>query len=204
MYSAIPPSSTLYARLQREKTLSILVNDLFIYGNGIFNFFEIETGEVNEILEGVVEAHQDVFGSEDEAFQIIAEFRSELSNTRQAYPGIETRTAMLEKSIDEIDKRLVQELSQRQIQNADEIVQRLLFGDQSFASNLLTREDEPLGLISRGLVSEGARILRQINPEVLFTRNESWEGWCLDHLERWRNLYLIAEEKNEEILVGVG
>jgi hypothetical protein len=63
MYSAIPPSSTLYARLQYEKALSILVNDLFIYGNGIFNFFEFDSDEVNEILEGVIEAHQDVFDS---------------------------------------------------------------------------------------------------------------------------------------------
>lgn len=107
MYSAIPPSSILYTRLQREKVLSILVNDLFIYGNGIFSFFEIEPEEVNEILEEVIEAHQDVFGSKDEAVQIIAEFRSELSDTCQAYPGIENRTAMLEKSVDEIEKRLV-------------------------------------------------------------------------------------------------
>jgi len=36
-YSAIPPSSTLYIRLQRQKSLAILVVSLFSYGNGLFN-----------------------------------------------------------------------------------------------------------------------------------------------------------------------
>jgi len=202
LYSAIPPSSTLYARLQREKALSILVVSLFPYGCGIFRFFEIEPEEVNEILEEVIEAYQDIFGSELEADQLIDEFRSELRRTRQAYPGIEDRTASLEKSSTEIEKRLSQELSRRQIANANDIVQRLMFGDQTLAPTLLPA-GESLGLISRELVREGASILRQINPEMLFARDKGWEGWCLDHLERWRSLYIASDEKNEEILVGL-
>jgi len=175
LYSAIPPSSTLYARLQREKALSILVVSLFPYGCGIFRFFEIEPEEVNEILEEVIEAYQDIFGSELEADQLIDEFRSELRRTRQAYPGIEDRTASLEKSSTEIEKRLSQELSRRQIANANDIVQRLMFGDQTLAPTLLPA-GESLGLISRELVREGASILRQINPEMLFARDKGWEG----------------------------
>ncbi|MEH2073675.1 MAG: hypothetical protein V7K57_04690 [Nostoc sp.] len=60
-----------------------------------------------------------------------------------------------------------------------------------------------MGSISRELVSEGASILRQIDPETLFARDEDREEWCLDHFERWRDLYLSAAEKNEEILVAV-
>lgn len=202
LYGAIPPGSMLYARLQREKALSILVVSLFPYGNGIFSFFEIEPEEINETLEEVIEAYQDIFGSELEAAQIIDEFRFELRRTRQAYPGIEDRTASLEKSSIEIGERLSQELSRRQIANANETVQRLMFGDQTLAPALLPTE-ESLGLISRELVREGASLLRQINPEMLFLRDEGWEGKCLDDLEEWRSLYLTADKKNEEILVGV-
>ncbi|GEM_PF-1796501 len=202
LYSAIPPCSTLYTRLQSEKALSILVVSLFPYGCGIFRFFEIEPEEINEILEDVIETHQETFGSELEADRVIAELRSELRLTRQAYPGIEDRTALLEKSSAEIGERLSQELSRRKVANADKIVEKLMFGDQTLAPTLLSTE-ESLGLISRELVSEGASIFRQIDPETLFARDEGWEGWCLDHLERWKGLYLSAAENNEEILVGV-
>ncbi len=201
IYSAIPLSSTLYTRLQREKPLAILMVSLFSYGCGIFNFFEIEPEEVNEILEEVIEAHQDTFGSELDADQVIAEFRTELRLTRKAYPGIEDRTASLEKTSNEIEERLSQELSRRQIENANKIVEKLIFGDQSLAPNLLP-EAESLGLISRELVSEGARILRQIDPETLFAY-EGKDRWCVDHFSEWRDLYLAADEKNEEILLGV-
>ncbi|MEH2440402.1 hypothetical protein [Nostoc sp.] len=202
LYSAIPPSSTLYSRLQREKAISLLVVSLFPYGCGIFRFFEIDPEEVNEILEDVIETHQETFGSELEADRVIAELRAELRLTRKAYPGIEDRRASLEKTSVEIGERLSQELSRRKFANADKIVEKLMFGDQTLAPTLLSRE-ESLGLISRQLVSEGASILRQIDSETLFARNEDREGWCLDHFERWRDLYLSAAEKNEEILVAV-
>ncbi|MBE8966396.1 hypothetical protein IQ277_09110 [Nostocales cyanobacterium LEGE 12452] len=197
LYSAILPGS-LYVRLQHEKALSILVVYLFPYGCGIFRFFEVEAEEINEILEDVIETHQETFGSELEADRVIAELRSELRLTRQAYPGIEGRRASLEKTSVEIEKRLSQELSRRKFANADEIVEKLMFGYQTLAPTLLSIE-ESLGLISRELVSEGASIFRQIDPETLFTRNE----WCFEDFERWRNLYLLAAEKNEEILVAV-
>lgn len=202
LYSAIPPNSTLYSRLQHEKALSILMVSLFPYGCGIFRFFEIELEEINEILEDVIALHRGTFGSQLEASQAIAEFRSELQRTRRAYQGIEDRTTSLEKSSVEIEKRLLSELSKRQIVNADGIVQKLMYGDRTFVPNLLSQE-ESLGLISRKLVSEGASILRRINPEMLFARDEGWEGWCLEDLERWRGLYLAADEQNEEILVGI-
>jgi hypothetical protein len=198
LYSAIPPSSTLYARLQREKALSILVVSFFPYGCGIFRFFEIDPEEIDEILQNVIETHQETFESELEADRVIAQLRSELRLTRQAYPGIEDRTASLEKSSAEIEKRLSQELSRRKVANADEIVEKLMFGDQTLAPTLLSAE-ESLGLISSELVSEGASILRQIDPETLFARDE----WYLDNFKQWKDLYLSAADKNEEILVGV-
>ncbi|MFN6526998.1 hypothetical protein [Nostoc sp. ChiSLP03a] len=73
LYRAIPPESTLYARLQSQKALTVLVVSLFPYGCGIFRFFEIEPEEINEILEYFIETHQETFGSELEADQVIAQ-----------------------------------------------------------------------------------------------------------------------------------
>jgi len=201
IYSAIPPSSTIYRRIQTEKVFSILVAYLFSYGCGIFHFCD-EHEEDDEILEDIIERYQDTFGSTLEAEEIIAEFRSELMRTRQAYPEIENRTAMFEQSSVEIKKRLSQELSRMKVADANKIVERLMFGDKTLAPNFLSEEDS-LGLISRDLVSQGARILRQIDPEMLFAKDEGWEELCLDHLKRWRTLYFSADEKNEEILVGI-
>ncbi|MEH1814855.1 MAG: hypothetical protein V7K26_24695 [Nostoc sp.] len=187
----------LLAVPQSQKALSILVVSLFPYGCGIFRFFEIDPEEINEILEDVIETHQETFGSELEADRVISELRFELRLTRQAYLGIEDRRASLEKTSVEIEKRLSQELSRRKFANADEIVEKLMFGNRTLAPMLST--EESLGLISRELVSEGASIFRQIDPETLFAKDES----CFEDFERWRNLYLLAAEKNEEILVAV-
>ena len=202
LYSAIPPNSNLYLRLQSEKALSILVASLFPYGCGIFRFFEIEPEEIDEIIENVIEIHQEVFESKLEVDRVIAELRSQLTLTRQAFPGIEDRTAMLEKSSEEIEKRLILELSSKQVAKADEIVQKLLEGDRTFAPNLLS-VDESLGLISCELVSQGASIFRQIDPKTLFAKDKGREGWCLNHLEDLKDLYLSADENDEVILVGL-
>lgn len=200
LYSAIPPSSELYSRLQSQKALARLLVWLFPYGCGIFRFFEVEPDEIDEILENVVEVYPDIFESKLELDRVIAEFRSQLTLTRQAFPGIEDRTAMLEKCVDEIEQRLVQELTTRQVADAKEIVQKLLEGDRTFAPDLLSPEDETLGLISRELVREGASIFRQIVPKTMFAENEDW---YLEQLQELKDLYLAADEHNEVILVGL-
>ena len=202
IYSAIPPTSTLYARLQREKAFSILLVEIFPYGCGVFRFLELPPEEIDEILAHTVKKYQESFGSKVEASQIIAAFLSELRYTRQAYPGIEDRRTLLENSPTFIEKRLLQELSRRQGANATELVQKLMFGDRTLAPTLLSA-NKSLGLISRELVSEGANVLQQINHETLLARYEDWEERCLEDLRYWRDLYLLAAEKDEEILVGV-
>ncbi len=200
LYRAIPPSSDLYSRLQSDKAFATLLSWLFPYGNGIFCYFEDEPDEIDEVLENVVEVYPKIFGSQVELDQVIAEFRSQLTLTRQAFPGIEDRTAMLEKSVDEIEQRLVQELTTRQVANAKEMVQKLLEGDRTFAPDLLSPEDDTLGLISRELVREGASIFRQIVPKTMFAENEDW---YLEQIQELKDLYLAADEHNEVILVGL-
>lgn len=114
IYRAIPPDSTLYSRLQREKAFGILLVNLFICGGSFFRFFEQEPLIINDVLKEVIERHQEVFGSELEASQIIGEFRSEIRHTRQVYLGIEDRGLSLERTCSGIMKRLRKELSRRQ------------------------------------------------------------------------------------------
>jgi len=200
IYSAIPPNSNLYLRLQREKALNTLVSFIFSDGFGIFHFFEIAPEDIEEILENIVDVYPEVFKSKLDIEMIVAELQSELKLTRQTAPGIDYRTAMLEKSSEAIKQRLVQELSRKQVANAEDVVQKLLFGDRTFAPDLLSPEEETLGLISRELVREGASIFRQIDPKTLFAENEDW---YFEQLEELKQLYLDADEHNEVILVGL-
>ena len=78
-----------------------------------------------------------------------------------------------------------------------------MFGEQTLAPHL-SPADDSLELVSVSLVQEGAKILREITPEMLFARDQRWEEWCLENFEEWRNLYIEAAEKSEEILVGYG
>ena len=199
-YSAIPPSSELYSRLQSEKALNFLVDFVFTDGGGIFRFFEIDPEEIDDGFENIVRGYPKIFKSQIELERVIADLRSLLTLTRQTFPGIEDRTATIEKSWQEIEQHLVQELLRRQVAKAQEIVQKLLEGDRTFAPNLiLPGEYESLMLRSREIVSEGASLFRQIDPKTLFADNE---GWYLDDLEDLKQLYLDADEHNEVILVG--
>jgi hypothetical protein len=204
-YNAIPINSSLYQRIQTEKPLCHLVNNLTIYYGGLFSFFDNDPyDETQDILDGLIEAHLDVFGSKAQADLVISDFRAEIDNMRQKHPGIENRTALIEKSFDDIKHCLVQEFFQRQLQNSDELVQKMLIGDQGLAPNLLKREDYPINVISKNLVREGAKILELIEPEQLQLNVPYWAEWGLEHLKAWRNLYLMANNYNEIILVSWG
>lgn len=203
-YSAIPPTSTFYQRLQTEKALATLVATLFHCGGEIFQFFEIEPDEVDylEILDEVIEEYQDVFGDEFEADRWVGEFRDEMRRTRKAYPGIEHRRAMFEKSASEIEARLTQPSIKTQGKDCSEIIRKLIFGDRDFVPDLVP-SGYWLGLVPRSLVQEGAKLFQGIDPDTLFTEAEDQDRWYRDQFKWWRDLYLEAAEKNEVILIAV-
>lgn len=180
----------------------LLVERLFPYGNGIFRFFEIEPAEVDEILNDVIEEHQNILGSRSEATVWIEQFREETRRTCEAYPGIEDRGAMLE-SATRIERRLFQKLVE-QVENANEKVRSLIEGVQDFAPHLSGSDYEfRMMFVPLSLVREGARLLQEIDPNTLFTEQEDEGRYYRDQFMWLRNLYLEAAERNEEILVLV-
>jgi hypothetical protein len=210
-YQAIPPTSSFYKRLQQEQTLNILMVSLFPQGNGIFRFFDIDhlfpgdsIRSINNDLKRVMERHQEIFGGELESSLAVAEYRSELILTCRDYPGIEDRRSSMEKTSDEIREWLSRELSRINFVDADDIIGRIMFGDRTFAPDMLTGKEESLYLITRETVSEGASILRQIDPVgMLDIKDDDWDEYLLENLVEWRDFYLEADEKGEEILLGV-
>jgi hypothetical protein len=51
-------------------------------------------------------------------------------------------------------------------------------------------------------VSSGEAIrLEKIATEQLFALDEDVDNWCKKQFKEWRDLYLAADENNEEILV---
>ncbi len=201
----------IYQRLQQEQTLNILMVSLFPQGNGIFRFFDIDPlvpgdsiRSINNDLERVIKRHHEIFGSELEASLTVAEYCSELILTCRNYPGIEDRRSSMEKTFDEIKEWLSRELSRINFVDAGEIIGRIMFGDRTFAPDMLTGKEESLYLISRETVSECASILRQIDPvAMLDIKDDDWDEYLLENLVEWRDFCLEADEKGEEILIGV-
>lgn len=181
----------------------LLVERLFPYGNGIFRFFEIEPAEIDEILNDVIEEHQNILGSESEATVWIDQFREEIRLTCEAYPGIEDRSTMLE-SATRIERRLSQKLVEQQVENASERVRSLIVGVQDFAPHLSGADFEyRMMVVPLSLVQEGARLLQEIDPNTFFTEQEDERGYNRTQFTGLRNLYLEAAERNEEVLVLV-
>ena len=65
---ALPPSSALFQRLERDKAFVTLMAALFPYGRGVFFFFdEIKAGERKSILERVTLERRGRLGPAPEA-----------------------------------------------------------------------------------------------------------------------------------------
>jgi hypothetical protein len=200
-YSAIPPKSEFYQRLQRDKAFAILIVSFFPMGWGTFNAFEMKPLKLNYYLDEIIEENQEVFGDELAADWVITELRTALRRTRQAYPGIENRIGALEKCYFEIEQRLIEVLLEQQDENASELVSRLIPGERSLTPHFEFDVEKTLTLVSTSLVKQGAKMLRKVNSKTAFLsdRDADWyRGW----FEEWRNLYLAAARRGEEIVVG--
>jgi hypothetical protein len=214
-YNTIPPQSGLYQRLQREKPLAVLMTDLFRCGQ-IYRFFEIDPDEHQEILQWVFEDHRDTFESLADTQRWFAEFAQELERTRAQYPGIEARTASLEKTSDIIEHQLRQHFATEKGKTGEAIVDRLLFGDETLAGHFMRGEKHTLGLVSRKVLREGTRLLEGLGAEKLFRgfgdgldakelfrRYSGRDQTAREHYTLWRRLYSVAADKGELIVVGM-
>lgn len=201
---ALPPSSGLFQRLERDKAFVTLMAALFPYGRGVFFFFgEIEAGERKSILERVTLERRGRLGPAPEAARLIEEFRQELERTRQTYPGVEHRRCTLEYTCFLIEKRLAEAL--KPVWNEGEkFVRGLMYGDlvlgKSGASDIgsmMQDRGNTVSVVSPALVQEGARLLWGQGAETLFA-----SVWQLESFQDWRGLYRAAATEGEALLVG--
>ena len=203
-YWAIPPSSTLFRRLQREKSFATLMAALFPYGRGIFYFFDgVDPEEVEEILEEVIESRRDALGSDREARLLIDEFRQELDRTRLAHAGVEHRRTSLEKTSQLLQERLVQKLMNNDDAEATRFIREMMYGDQELGRDLGLLDGEILAVVSAPLVRESAATLNRLDAANLFARDGGWEEYHLESFKHWRQLFQEAAANAEVLLVGV-
>jgi hypothetical protein len=191
VFYAIPPGSSFYRCLESQPSIIEIAEYLFDRGRGIYSFFDIEPDQVDIEIKELIEVFcgREYFPTELSVEKAIAEYRSEIMLTRQNYPGVENRELILSGTSIEIQKRLKPELLRRQIENAEEFLTKIFYGDQMTGA---------FGAMSRQLVSQGASILPQIDAEALFPL----DSVLLEDFEALRNLYLAVDANNEEILVS--
>jgi hypothetical protein len=197
-YWAMPPSSSLFERLQTDQAFVTLISTVFAYGNGVFCFFdELDPEEREEILGDLVSAGR--LGDERQAWRVVDEFRHEVERTRRAYPGIERRRTSLEKTFLVVEQRTKEAL--RQVRgDADKFVDSIMNGSQSFTGSIdLDKTDMWIGLVPADLVQEGARMLAGVNAEALFA-NDAFH--VLEDFEYWQDLYRDAAAHDDAILLG--
>jgi hypothetical protein len=198
-YQAIPPQSNFYARLQHDRAFRALSFELSPYG--LFHLFKSDPIDFNEIMGDAIEGHPDIFcGTEIETSMLIGEFREGLRITCRDYPKIAGVSGSLEKSFEEVEDRLTEELSSRKFEDAYDIVTILLYGDTHLGENSLPDEDT-WRLVSREAVKRGANVLRQIDPAILFPGED--EGWYFENFRSWKEFYLLVDDLGAEVLMDV-
>jgi hypothetical protein len=201
-YQAIPPQSSFYKRLQNDRAFRVLANSLFCSGN-LFNLFNHDPEEFNEYMGEAISSHPDVLcGTELETSMLIGDFREAVIITCRDYPKIVSANGSLEKSFAEVRDRLIEELSTRKFEDADDIVATLLYGDIDLGKRVLPEEESyGFALTSREAVKKGANILRQIEPETLFPGEEGW--WYSMNFREWKKFYILADDLGAEIIMDV-
>jgi hypothetical protein len=194
-YTAIPPQSTLYQRLQKEKSLFVLVNHL-LFTTGLFTDFDFGINPLTELLR----QYPNTFKSEMEVDMAIAELRWEVMEVQRVCSKA-GGAASLEKNNERIREYLLQALKTQKISEAATVVGEIMFGDKSFSPPSLTKSEkiEPWGLVSRQTVDKNAKILYGIDLNAI---KFEYDGDRED-MQTWIDFYLLADKNKEEIIVVV-
>ncbi|MBW4573682.1 MAG: hypothetical protein KME08_00180 [Aphanothece sp. CMT-3BRIN-NPC111] len=201
-YQALPEQTSLFKRIQTEKPISTIFRELSPFRNGIFYIFELDKEELDDILDWLVE-YEEVFDSRADVDRCLNELYMELERAKTSHPGLTEPNAYLDNTQTVIEERLSQELKRRQLDNCIGYVEKLLYGDQELAPQLFDEYDEQLSLVPSSLVQEGTRVLRDIEPEVLFEVAGNREEHYFNDFQWWREFYLEAAARGEAVIIGL-
>ncbi len=201
-YQAIPPRSSFYLRLQNDRDFRVLANSLSCSGN-LFNLFEHDPEEFNEYMREAISCNRDMLCRTNlEKSMLIGDFRESVRIICRDYPKIVRADASLDKSFEEISDKLIEELLKRKFDNVDDIVANLLYGDIELGKIIVPAEElYGFASTSREAVKKGANILRQIEPEALFSEEEEWR--YLEDFREWKEFYILADDLGAEIVIDL-
>jgi hypothetical protein len=205
-YLAIPPESDLYRCLQEEPACNAIMFHLLPYSHDLYHFFDIGEMEVEETIEDILSRYRSLLG--EKPMLKIDAFFAELERTRTNYPGIEHRSAMLEKCDTDIQSRLTKILAKKH-EDAASLAQKIVQGDGVLHPDLRqpgqTRQpwEDIIGLVSPPTVQEGAIILEKLKPRDLFPLHQNLDSWYRDNYRRWQKAYIAAAENNEALLIRI-
>lgn len=207
-YQAIPEQSALFARLNNNLADYLLFAEFFDRGSGPFCLSVIEPEEMAEVLEHLAQSPtgRPVFGSRAGGEQALASLEAELERTKDLFPGIEYRTAMLEKIDQELYEQLAPFFQAAGGENALALLLEILDGnEQSFTPAGIADGEARLWLVSASRVRQAAQLLQALTPERVFAEADAaTRDWLLEDYDSWRNAYLQAAQENEAMIVGLG
>lgn len=191
-YQAIPEESALFRELLSNRRLATVLDRFFISGDRPLDIDEAGSQEIDEALDDI-RAHQpDEFRSRADVEAVLAELKAKIRRADVQHPGLIARTAFLEKCHDDIKERLIGYLDSTGRGDESELVHTMIFGKHHFCEGLQAE------CIPSLTVMEVAALLRTIPPDVLYRDHEDWSR---EDYEWWRELFLLAAERGEAILV---
>ncbi len=198
IYKAIPEQTSLFRRLRSDQKISTLFTRLF--RNGPFHTDGLEPDELQDLLDWI--AKDKAFGSRAELDATVLELEKELEKTKAAHPGVEDRTALLEKSVFILEERLLETVKQQGHSEAEDLVETLLFGREQVAPDFFEPVDEQLFLVPSATVQAGIEVLRNIKPEELIKGEGNPAGYHRSDFARWRRFYESVAAHDEAVLVS--
>lgn len=206
-YQAIPEQSTLFTRLKTDDAAFLLFTEFYNRGSGPFLLADISAEEMSEVQEhlGRSPEGEAVFETVAGIEKALASLDETLQEMKQRYPGIEYRTAMLEKNSEDLYEFLAP-FFQASIGEQGPILLRIIMdgSEQAFTPPGVSKSGKWLGLVSADRVQQAGKLLQPLTSERVFAEAaEDQKEWLMEDYEHWRNVYLLAAQNDEAMIVGL-
>lgn len=203
-YQALPADCELLRRLDADRPFARMIGRRMCCG-GLFNRHGWFREKWHEDCNQLRENDPACFPADPASFRLLVEEAWTLIQTAlDDHPGIESRGAWLEKSIDVIEPPLISRLASLSGSFDRRFVERLLLGEAEIPPpRSIEDHDGTLGFVSHKMLDQVAPYLRQCEPEDLFPNEPADADWPHDGFRAWRDLYLLAAKAGDDIILKV-
>ena len=206
-YQAIP--LRLLETLKQNKSYLIIVGSMWGEGNGMFHWFDEpesdwDDSDIGYLIDCLPTEEPELFPSSTAVEEIISQLHDLFKEIQVDYPGIEERCAYFEKTQNDIEQLLIDDLEHNAQHTSPEQIRQMMYGSSALA------EEYELFYVLPEELTRFLPFAQTIDPDRLlaqfdFGDRQPLEVWYEDmykEISWFKDCLIEAEKLQEAILIG--